>query len=126
MTYPFDQLGALTKANSDLSIRLAEIARHGAQGGMQSAAAIVNTLGEVATPEFSPEKKVAALSEKGANILRDAEKVREQMIADTRAALQTWQEAWSAAAVLPVGTGATDAFRGLMRMWRGVASGGEK
>ena len=120
MVYPFDQLSALAKANLDLSLQLAQIARHGSQKSLQAATVVASALGEAGQPENSSEKKVAALSEKGTHLLQEAQKIREQMVADTRAALETWRDAWSAVSALPDEVKATEAFTDMLRFWQGV------
>lgn len=122
MAYPFDQLSALAKANLDLSRRLAEIARHGSQKSFQAATLVASALGEAARPETSAERKVASLSESGIDLIRDAEKTREQMVADTRAAFETWQDAWSAVNALPDEAKATEAFTNMLRFWQGLGT----
>jgi hypothetical protein len=120
MVYPFDPVSALSKANLDLSLRLAEIARHGSQKSFQAATAVASALGEAAQPESSSERKAAALSEKGSGLFHEAQTIREQMVADTRTAFETWQDAWSTASALPDEAKATEAFTDMLRFWQGV------
>lgn len=122
MTYPFDQLSALAKANFDLSLSLANIARQGSQGSLRAVATLATTFGEAMRPETSPEKKAAALSERNAGLFRDAEKIRQQLVADTQAAFETWREAWSYAIVPPDDAKAAETFGDMVRFWQNLGT----
>lgn len=122
MTYPFDQLSGLAKANLDFSLTLADIARRAGQESLQGATTLVAILGEAAQAGANHEGKAAVLSGKGTDLLRDAEKLREQMLADTRAAFEAWRAAWSAAIVLPHDTKSIDAFSTMLNFWQSPGS----
>ncbi|WP_454887464.1 hypothetical protein [Sphingomonas oryzagri] len=122
MAYPFDQLSALAKANLDLSLRLADIARKGGEENARAATAAVTALGEAARPATSPENKAAALSEKGADLFRKAEKTREDMVAETRAAFETWYDAWRASAAAPGEAKTVEPFASMLRLWQDLGS----
>lgn len=118
MSYPIDQLTALAKANLNLSVRLAEIARRSGQDSFQAATEATNAFGETARSETDPAKRVEALSEKGSGLFGQAGKIREQMFIDTRQAFQEWQDAWWAAVNVP-SESRTEAFDSLLRFWQG-------
>lgn len=119
MSYPFNQLSAVAKANLDLSLRLADIAR---QGSVRAAATLVTALGEAVRPETSPEMKAAVLSEKSFGLFRDAEKIREVVVVETQSAFEAWREAWSAVILQPDEAKATETFSNIMRFWQNLGS----
>jgi hypothetical protein len=122
MAYPFDQLSALAKANFDLSLELAEIARRGNQDGLRAATEVATALGESARSETDPAKRFAALSEKGSSLSREAGKIRARIFADTRAAFEKWQDAWRAVIAVPDEANAAEAFTSLLRLWQGFGA----
>jgi hypothetical protein len=93
MAYPLDQLMALAKANLDLSLRLAEIARRSGLDSLQAAAKAASAFGETNWLDTDVAKKTSALSEKGSNLFGEAGQIREQMVADTKTAFEQWQQA---------------------------------
>lgn len=121
MTYPFDRLGAFANANLELSLQLADIARQSGQGGLKATVTMASVLGEIAGSQAGPEKRLATLSEQGAGLFREAEKLREQVLADTRAAFESWREAWTAAAILPDDARLSEACADLLRFWQSVS-----
>jgi hypothetical protein len=122
MAYPFDQLSALAKANFDLSLELAEIARRGNQDSLRAATEAAAALGASAGSETDPGRRFAALSEKGSSLSREATKIREQMFAETRAAFEKWQDAWRTVIAVPDEAKAADAFTSMLRFWQGLGA----
>lgn len=90
MTYPFDQITTLAKANGQLALALAHIARDStenyAQIGGKAATAIfdqIKALKPGTAPNFS--------SEPLSGLLGEFEKDREASLAKVRAAFEEWQ-----------------------------------
>ncbi|MGY6251728.1 hypothetical protein ACXIUS_30135 [Bosea thiooxidans] len=76
MAYPLDQLITLTKANLDLSMRLAEIAHTGNRATIQTASKAAGSFAEVAR------------TGKDTGLFDEAKTLHEQITADTLAALE--------------------------------------
>ena len=116
MAYPLDQLTALIKANLDLSFGLAEIAR---KGNFQAAIEAWTAFAEAVQSAPSPSDKTTTLSDRGISFFNEVNKIREQMIADTRAACEQWQDEWNAAVALPDNV---KMFAGLRRSWQEIGT----
>ena len=101
MTYPLDKLAALTKANLDLSLRLAEIARQSGTDSLQAAIRAASGFGDTPWFDMDAAKKTGAMSEKSKNLFGEADQIRERMVADTTAAFEKWQGAWKSALTTP-------------------------
>lgn len=116
MAYPLDQLPVLTKANLDLSFRLAEITR---QGTLKATTEAFNAFAEAMRSGANLSDRTAALSSSGTTLLNEGNKIREQMLTDARAAFEQWQTAWSAAFVIPENL---KMFGGLPRFWENAGA----
>ncbi|MBO9378748.1 hypothetical protein GG804_18420 [Sphingomonas histidinilytica] len=93
MSYPLDQITALARANGELALKFAEIARAGgeecAQIGSKAAALFVDQLKEL-KPGTVPSLKSEAVT----SMFNEAEKSREMAATKFKAAIDEWQGSW--------------------------------
>ncbi len=127
MTYPVDQLTALAKANLNLALKLADVARAGGQESLQLGSKAVGGFAEEARSAMTVANGTAqggdkSAADKNAALLSEFEKVREQMIAQTKAAFGEWQQAWSDAFTAS-GAKTGDTFAGLFKPWFAIPTG---
>lgn len=116
MSYPVDQIIALTKANGQFLLKLAEITRSvGADYagiGRQGFASAVDQI-----KAFEPGKVPSLSGTPTATILAEIEKSRDAAAEKAKAAFEEWQGVWQDALS---GTGpqeASDAFQKLIAPW---------
>lgn len=95
MTYPIDQIIALARANGELALKLAEIARSAGeqylQIGSKATAAVADQVKDVkpgAVPTFN--------SEEARNLFAEIEKNRQAALTEARSALTEWQGSYTA------------------------------
>ena len=92
MTYPFDQISRLVKANGELALGLADISRTGSEAyfeaGRKAAAAYTDRL-RAATSD--PKSFVVP---DNSELVNDLKTINEQMIEKTQTTLRTWQKIW--------------------------------
>ncbi|MFW2828386.1 hypothetical protein [Sphingomonas sp. ID0503] len=93
MTYPIDQIVALAKANGQLALKFAEIARTAGeqylQVGSKATAALADQVKDAkpgAVPSFN--------SEEATNLLAEIEKNRQAALTEARTALTQWQDSY--------------------------------
>lgn len=93
MSYPLDQITALAKANGELVLKFAEIARSGgeeyAQIGSKAATLFVDQLKEL-KPGTVPSFRSDAVT----SLFAEAEKSREASVGKLKAAIDEWQGSW--------------------------------
>ncbi|MAM37715.1 hypothetical protein ACGGKE_18235 (plasmid) [Sphingobium naphthae] len=93
MSYPLDQITALARANGDLVLKFAEIARtdgeNYAQIGSKAVTLFVDQL-----KEFKPGTVPAFRSEAVTSLLNEVEKSREASVGKLKAAIGEWQVSW--------------------------------
>jgi len=93
MSYPLDQITTLAKANGELFLRFAEIARSGgeeyAQIGSKAATLFVDQLKEL-KPGTVPSFRSDAVT----SLLGEVEKSREASVSNIKAAVDDWQGSW--------------------------------
>lgn len=93
MSYPLDQFTALAKANGDLVLRFADIARASgeecAQIGRKAATLFVDQL-----KELKPGKVPSVTSDAVTSLFSEAEKSREAAASKVKAAIDEWQGSW--------------------------------
>ncbi|AHE53559.1 MULTISPECIES: hypothetical protein [Sphingomonadaceae] len=111
MTYPLDQITALARANGELVLKFAEIARTGgedyAQIGSKATTLFVDQL-----KELKPGTVPAFRSDGFTSLLGEMEKSREASMSKIKAAVEAWQGSWKD--LLSQATGPqelTDSFR---------------
>lgn len=117
MTFPIDQFMSLARANGQLALKLAEIARTAGEDylrlGSKTMSGLVDQTGTAASGMVSP-----ANSEAGATILAELEQSREAAVAKSKAAFEDWQAAckdvWASAADTK---GATEIFERFTQPW---------
>jgi hypothetical protein len=131
MSYPIDQLTALTKANFDLALRLGGIARIGGQEMVQAGSKMTNGFAEDARAALLQATgkgggTAAEAPGKVAAVLADQEQVRAHVLADTRTAVEDWQRAWQTAEGTSAGAMPGNAFADLFKPWLSYAPGGAK
>ncbi|MCF8710106.1 hypothetical protein [Rhizorhapis sp. SPR117] len=93
MSYPLDQITALAKANGELVLKFAEIARTGgedyAQIGSKAATLFADQLKEL-KPGTVPSFKSEAVT----SLFGEVEKSREASVGKIKAAVDEWQDSW--------------------------------
>ncbi|WP_454634792.1 hypothetical protein [Bradyrhizobium cenepequi] len=108
MTYPIEQLTALAKANLDLSLRLTEIARTRSQDVFQTGSKAMNDLiARTRDPGIAGDRP---------NLAAGTSKVIEEIITDTKDAIEKWQRSWVEAMVTDRGK-ALEAYSSLLGFW---------
>jgi hypothetical protein len=93
MSYPLDQITALAKANGELVLKFADIARTGAEDyaqiGSKAATLFVDQLKEL-KPGTAPSFRSEAVT----SLLSEAEKSREVSVGKLKTAIDEWQSSW--------------------------------
>lgn len=94
MTYPFDQIILLAKANGQLMLKCADISRASAQEyakiGTKAASDVAGQF-----KSLQPGKLPGFEAEGTSQVLGEIQKVREEALGEVRGAFEEWQGAWT-------------------------------
>ncbi len=128
MTYPVDQIVNLLKANGQLALKLAEIARTSGEEYLQIGSKAANGFaGQI--QDIKPGQFPGFKSEAGTAILSDLEKSREETLLKVKTAVEDWQSTWKdVVSDTSAPKELTDKFQGLLQpqsllqSWSGLLS----
>lgn len=122
MTYPVDQIVSLVKANGQLALNLANIARASGEECLQISGKVASDFaGEF--KDFKPGQYPVLKGEAGTALFSNLEKNREETLAKVQAAFEEWQSTWKD--VVSDTTGSEELagkFQDLLQPWSGMFS----